>query len=153
MSAAQNRLLEVTAGHIRLLTELDRVLEEESEALGQRQLTALQSSTDRKNDLLAQIESMGKELSQLCREAGLQPKATGLANMHVTSVMAEAWLRMCALIERCEQQNRINGVAINASRNFAENLLALLQGHPPTQTYGRTGAVYRDSSAKALGSA
>ena len=52
-----------------------------------------------------------------------------------------------------EIKNRMNGITINASRNFAENLLALLQGQTPTKTYGKSGTVYRDSNVTALGSA
>ncbi|MCC6715207.1 MAG: flagellar protein FlgN [Gammaproteobacteria bacterium] len=153
MKPAQQRLLEITAAHIRLLTELDQVLQGETGALGSRNLNDLQAATDRKNDLLGQLEGMGKEFTRLCEEAGVQPNRDGLLGAEVTSVMADAWSRMCRLLERCEERNRINGVTINASRNFAENLLALLQGgQGRAKTYGRTGNVFRDGQAKALGS-
>ena len=152
MTTAKDRLLELTGAHIRLLTELEQVLDAEAAALGRRQLAELQSATDRKSELLTQIENMTKEFSALCQQVGVQPQKGGLIGANVTAVMSEAWARMCRLLEQCDKKNRSNGIAINASRNFAENLLSLLRGQAPTQTYGRSGTVYGSAGAKALGS-
>lgn len=153
MSSVQSRLLEMTAAHIRLLTELDEVLGAETDALAARQLVPLREATDRKNELLGQLEGLGQQFSALCKEGGIEPRNGHLIGAEVTAVMADAWSRMCRLLENCQQKNRMNGITINASRNFAENLLALLQGQTPTKTYGKSGTVYRDSNVTALGSA
>jgi flagella synthesis protein FlgN len=153
MTGSQQRLLELTAAHIRLLTEMEQVLEAEAQAVGNRRLDDLQSATARKNELLAELDHMGREFTALCESVGVQPGRTGMTGAGATAVMAEAWKRMHALLERCEQKNRSNGIAISASRHFAENLLALLQGQPNAKTYGRNGAVFASAGAKALGTA
>lgn len=152
MSTGQQRLLELTAAHIRLLTEMEQVLEAEATAVGKRMLDDLQAATARKNELLTQLDTMGRDFAGMCAEVGVKPGRNGMVGAEVTAVMADAWKRMHALLERCELKNRSNGVAISASRNFAENLLALLQGQTTSKTYGRTGAVYSSAGAKALGS-
>jgi len=154
MTPDQQRLLAITASHIKLLTELETILRGESDALSRRQLQDLQAATERKQELLNRLEAAGHELFQLCQEAGVQPARSGLQGAGVTAAMAHAWTRMCLLLERCREQNRINGSAIEASRTFAENLLALLRGQQaPAKTYGRRGKLYRDPSAHELGSA
>jgi flagellar biosynthesis/type III secretory pathway chaperone len=154
MTPAQQQLMQVTATHIKSLSELEEVLHAEAEALGSRNLQQIQAATERKYALLNRLEGAGRELTELCREAGVRSKRNELAGPGVTSAMALAWSRMCELLERCEQKNRLNGVAIQSSRNFAENLLALLQGQQPAaRTYGPQGTLHRDPLPQALGSA
>jgi len=69
MTPDQQRLLAITASHIKLLTELETILRGESDALSRRQLQDLQAATERKQELLNRLEAAGHELFQLCQEA------------------------------------------------------------------------------------
>ena len=92
------------------LEELLGLLRQEHAALTGRDSAALEQCTDAKHLLLAELEKQS------------------VGNDEINSLDPVLKERIKSLLEQCRQQNRVNGVMIDASRRLNDRMLQIMLG-------------------------
>lgn len=151
-------LLAITLTDVELADQLLALLEEEFQALAQRDLVALESLLGGKQILLKQLDQHAQHRSTLLRAAGLSNDLAGLqqyaAGQAEGQELLAASARLSELIEACKQRNVRNGQIIQASQIGTSRVLNLLQGSSSAPTlYNSRGSQTRSGYQRPLSSA
>lgn len=146
--AALSALLdrEISAGNALLAS-----LETERATLSGFDVAALEAATTGKERLAAEFDRLDGERRDLMQGFGYGP-SRGDMNALIRTVedarytetaqragpMATRWRRVVALVERCRDDNKRNGLIVGLqSRRVAQTLNVLRTGRPDELTYGR----------------
>lgn len=148
-----------------LRTERDRVqrlaecLEQERHALTSRDSDRLEDCTRAKHALLQELEEHGRERTALARRAG---HGNDAADMHAYIEWADldgsltaTWRAMLDELRDCQHRNRVNGGAIELSRQQLQATLGLLRGQQGgmSSTYQANGRTASALGNRSLGAA
>jgi len=149
-TTAVQQIQESAARNIALLSRLDRILDEETEALRRREVDTIHRVLDGKLTLLHELEIAGREFIDLTSRHGIDPRNDSINNWLGSTDLAAASRHLRQLLAGCEAKNLANGNVIDVNRKFVENLLAILgTGHAPARTYDRSGHIGSDSGSQA----
>ena len=136
-------LLEITLHDIDLSEQLLALIDQEFQALSERQLERLETLLGTKQILLKQLDQHAQQRTALLRAHGLQVDLQGLQAFAATQSDGEALLaasnRLAQLMEQCKTRNVRNGQIIQANRFVVGKLLNVLQGTSAPTLYNRRG--------------
>ncbi|MEH3023219.1 MAG: flagellar export chaperone FlgN [Pseudomonas oryzihabitans] len=144
-------LLEITRHDIDLSEQLLALIDQEFQALSERQLDALEALLGSKQILLKQLDQHAQYRTLLLRHHGLQTDLQGLRAYAATQVDGAELLvasdQLAQLMEQCKIRNTRNGQVIQANRFVVGKLLNVLQGTSAPTLYnsrgGQTGGGYQ----------
>jgi len=151
-------LLAITRTDVELAEQLLTLLEEEFQALAQRQLEVLENLLGTKQILLKQLDQHAQQRSTVLRSAGLTNDLAGLeryaAGIAEGAELLTVSARLSELIEECKQRNVRNGQIIQANQIGTSRVLNLLQGNSSTpMLYNSRGSHTRGGYQRPLSSA
>ncbi len=134
------------------------LLEQEYALLNSAPGGSLEALLNRKKQQLQQVEQSASAHHRFLRAQGLSSDRRG-TETYLTACgdnpsLAAAWQRYLALIQKCQQQNEINGGAVAANQRQVNQALNLLLGlGDGDKTYGRSGESQPGRPSKTLGKA
>lgn len=135
------------------LERLRALLDEEHAALAARDTAKLEKLTATKLESLNELEQLGKVRQGLLAQAGLTADRSGFESLLSRfsgpegRALADAWQAVQDLLRDCQEQNRVNGMVLDASHRATQQALAILLGQTrDADTYDARGAI-RGSSA------
>ncbi|BAN49784.1 flagella synthesis protein FlgN [Metapseudomonas resinovorans] len=141
-------------GHAQRLLEL---MDEEFQALGERDLPRLEKLLADKQPLLAQLDQHGQQRSQLLASLQLSTDRAGLQRLAERSPLGQELLargdELGQLLESCQQLNERNGRLIRANRASVGGMLGILRGGDTPSLYDSRGAAARIGQQRPLSQA
>ncbi|WP_342243444.1 flagella synthesis protein FlgN [Pseudomonas sp. OTU5201] len=141
-------------GHAQRLLE---VMDEEFQAMGERDLARLEKLLADKQPLLAQLDQHGRQRSQLLASLQLSADRAGLQKLAERSPLGEHLLNrsdeLGELLERCKASNERNGRLIRANRASVSSMLGILRGGETPSLYDSRGAAARIGQQRPLSQA
>lgn len=148
-------LLNDDIGAIRRLLEL---IDEEFQALTERDLPRLEQLLGKKQPLLAQLSSHGTERSRLLVSLQLTADRAGLETLASRSALGAELLarsdELNALLEQCQSANLRNGRIVHTSQASVRNVLGILRGGSDTPNlYDSRGGTAKIASQRPLSQA
>lgn len=150
-------LLELFNEDIGSAEQLLELIDQEFQALGDRDLSRLQSILAEKQPLLAQLDQHGKKRSQLLFELHLTADHAGLQTLAARSAHGPELLArsdaLAALLERCQTANLRNGRLIRSSQASTNSLLGILRGGETPSLYDSRGSAARIGQQRPLSQA
>lgn len=129
------------------------ILKSEREALANNQLDTLNDLSAKKQGLAESLRELDLQRKTWLVSQGFSADLRGINNFlsktdHETK---QAWERLTAQLNKCQQQNRVNGNIVEKLQRKIRATLAILQGKPDdTDIYGRSGKTISDSAANIL---
>jgi len=137
-------LLEITRLDIDLSEQLLALIDQEFQALSERQLDALEALLGAKQILLKQLDQHAQQRTLLLHQHGLQADLQGLSAYAATQAdgaeLLAASTQLAQLMERCKIHNTRNGQVIQANRFVVGKLLNVLQGTSAPTLYNNRGS-------------
>ncbi|MXS19931.1 flagella synthesis protein FlgN [Pseudomonas oryzihabitans] len=137
-------LLEITRHDIDLSEQLLVLIEQEFQALSERQLDRLEALLGTKQILLKQLDQHAQQRTALLQAHGLRADLPGLQALAAQLPDGEELLalsaRLAQLMEQCKTHNVRNGRIIQANRFVVGKLLNVLQGTSAPTLYNRRGS-------------
>lgn len=137
-------LLEITRHDIDLSEQLLALIEQEFQALSERQLDRLEALLGTKQILLKQLDQHAQQRTALLQAHGLRADLQGLQALAAQLPDGEELLalssRLAQLMEQCKTHNVRNGQIIQANRFVVGKLLNVLQGTSAPTLYNRRGS-------------
>lgn len=141
-------------GHAQRLLEL---MDEEFQALGERDIARLESLLADKQPLLAQLDQHGRQRSQVLASLNLSADRSGLQQLAERSASGQELLdrsdELGQLLERCQSLNERNGRLIRANRASVGSMLGILRGGDTPGLYDSRGATARIGQQRPLSQA
>lgn len=141
------------------LSRLHQLLDAEHAAIAARDTAALDQLITAKLPLLAELEGFARERLSLLQKAGLSADRAGFEALlsregNDTPTLMKQWDALQELLEACREQNRVNGLVLDASYRATQQALGILLGQTrEAETYDARGAVrngsFRQTSLKA----
>ncbi len=137
-------LLEITRHDIDLSEQLLALIEQEFQALSERQLDRLEALLGTKQILLKQLDQHAQQRTALLQAHGLRADLQGLQALAARLPDGEELLalssQLAQLMEQCKAHNVRNGQIIQANRFVVGKLLNVLQGTSAPTLYNRRGS-------------
>ncbi len=141
--------------------QLLELLQQEREALDQRNSEQVRKLTEQKNDLIPRLTTLGAQQNELLQQNTLATDSTGLtqfinrAPQAVKDHLLKHQHQLSQLLGQCKDINTSNGIIIAASRQSAETALAILRGQVGGNhaVYGASGEQLSYDKANPLGKA
>jgi flagella synthesis protein FlgN len=150
-------LLELFNDDIGSAEQLLELVDEEYQALGERDLARLQSILKKKQPLLAQLDQHGRARSQLLLSLQLSADRAGLQAFAERSSQGAELLergdQLQALLERCQAANLRNGRLIRSSQASTSSMLGILRGGETPSLYDSRGSTARIGQQRPLSQA
>lgn len=136
---------------------LETALEQETVALSERQLDALNEAVANKLRSAESLEQLTREQNTLLDNAGFNPDAEGMqACLHVWDSQAQLqsqWEQLQAIMQRCRQLNQINGGALQLQQQQVQSALHMLRGaDQSTELYDPRGQAVSSGSSQRISS-
>ncbi|WP_338544814.1 flagellar protein FlgN [Pseudomonas benzopyrenica] len=136
-------LLDITRHDIDLSEQLLALIEQEFQALSERQLDRLEALLGPKQILLKQLDQHAQQRTVLLQAQGLRADLPGLQAYAARQPDGEELLalssQLAQLMEQCKAHNVRNGQIIHANRFVVGKLLNVLQGTSAPTLYNRRG--------------
>lgn len=129
------------------VARLLQALEEENNAITARDAAAIDRAVLAKQDVIPKLESHAAERARLLNDAGFSADRDGMyayldsVDAGLMEPLKQQWEALREQLQACQDKNRINGQALEASRQVTQQVISLLLGQQPgTTTYGRDGS-------------
>lgn len=137
-------LTELFTREQRTLEALNRTLEAEFQALQAQDTADLEEAAGAKAARMQELETLERSLSDLLQRAGYARDRAGieacLAWCDSSDVLTDQWQQLLQSLQRTQERNRNNGIAIEAHRRHTHSALAVLRGQSPhPATYASSG--------------
>jgi len=143
-----------------LLNTLENLLEQEFEALNQRNIDQLQQLIAQKTDALTQLEENNLARNQLFIQAGITPNKSGLQQYCDQLPPAQAttfknqWRKLEQVLHSVNEKNQRNELTINRNGRNLGQLLSILRGqNQKTMLYDQSGEKGNYSAQSRIGKA
>ncbi|HEX5842278.1 MAG TPA: flagellar protein FlgN [Pseudomonas sp.] len=150
-------LLELFNDDIGTAERLLELIDNEFQALSERDLPRLQALLTDKQPLLIQLDQHGRTRSQLLRSLQLSADRAGLQALAAQSSQGELLLergdQLNNLLERCQNANLRNGRLIRSSQASAHSMLNILRGNDTPSLYDSRGSTARIGQQRPLSQA
>jgi flagella synthesis protein FlgN len=150
-------LLELFNDDIGSAEQLIELLDDEFQALGERDLVRLQSILENKQPLLVKLDQHGRTRSQLLISLQLSADRAGLQALAERSSQGAELLergdQLQALLERCQAGNLRNGRLIRSNQTSARTMLGILRGGETPSLYDSRGSTARIAQQRPLSQA
>jgi flagella synthesis protein FlgN len=146
MSEIHGRLKSLLKQESSALEELYTVLMKELVALKEHDSESVIVLSEEKNTLLTELEKLDKD-RQFCVQANSSSE-----NLIFKDDINQLSTEIEVCLNKCKQQNSINGGIIEMSRLFNEKMLDIICGNTANETtYGSTGKNNTNSNQHSLG--
>ncbi|MBS7663092.1 flagellar export chaperone FlgN [Pseudomonas lalucatii] len=153
----ETTLLKLFNDDIATAERLLALLDDEFQALGERDLPRLQSILTDKQPLLESLDQHGKSRSQLLLDLQLSADRAGLQALAERAPQGSELLArgdaLSALLERCQAANLRNGRLIRASQASTSSMLGILRGGETPNVYDSRGSAARIGQQRPLSQA
>ncbi|MDV5860862.1 flagellar protein FlgN [Pseudomonas mendocina] len=150
-------LLDLFISDIGTAEQLLELIDNEFQALSERDLTRLDSLLSEKQPLLALLQQHGSERSRLLQDAGLSADRDGLTalagNSSVGDQLLERSEALSTLLQRCQEGNLRNGRLIRANQASVRSVLGILRGGETPGLYDSRGSAARIAQQRPLSEA
>ncbi|WP_439889046.1 flagella synthesis protein FlgN [Pseudomonas sp. MBLB4123] len=150
-------LLNLINDDIGTAKRLLELIDDEFQALGERDLPRLQSILADKQPLLALLDRHGKSRSQLLLSLQLSADRAGLQALAEHSELGAELLargdELNTLLERCQTANLRNGRLIRSSQASTNSMLGILRGGETPNVYDSRGSTARIGQQRPLSQA
>lgn len=131
----RHRLNELLRAEYDCAGRLQSILQAEAEALVGRDLDALEQLVGEKHQLMQRFEQLDSDKQRLLQSHGHSGDQAGIeaciAWCDETGQLLRGWKALMERVRNCQQQNRVNGVSLDASRRHAQHALNILRGQSP----------------------
>lgn len=150
-------LSELFISDIGTAQQLLELLDNEFQALTERDLPRLDSLLSTKQPLLALLQQHGSARSRLLLSAGQPANQEGLTALAAGSAMGEQLLarseELSILLQRCQEANLRNGRLIRANQASVASVLGILRGGETPGLYDSRGSTARIGQHRPLSQA
>lgn len=150
-------LLELFNDDIGTAKQLLELIDNEFQALSDRDLTRLQTILADKQPLLALLDQHGKIRSQLLLDMQLTADRSGLQTLAERSSQGAELLAsgdaLNALLESCQAANLRNGRLIRSGQASTNSMLGILRGGETPSLYDSRGSAARIAQQRPLSQA
>jgi flagella synthesis protein FlgN len=150
-------LLQLFSDDISASQQLLALIQDEFNALGERDLPQLEQILERKLPLLSLLEQHGRERSELLQSLQLSTDQKGLEELATRSQQGSDLLARSAqlseLLEQCRAANLLNGRVIRTSQTAANSVLSILRGTETPNLYDSRGSTARIAQQRPLSQA
>lgn len=150
-------LLHLFTSDIGTAEQLLELIDNEFQALTERDLPRLDTLLNDKHPLLALLQQHGSERSRLLEAAGLSADRDGLAALASRSPLGGELLarseELSALLQRCQEANLRNGRLIRANQASVGSILGILRGGETPGLYDSRGGAARVAQQRPLSQA
>jgi flagella synthesis protein FlgN len=150
----------LTSQGVVFLGTLNNLLDQEYQALQQRNLEQLQALVEQKTEALQQLEENNQTRNQLFISAGITPDKAGLqafkAELNETDAIAFStlWNELEKVLLQVNDKNKRNELIITRNSRNLEQLLSILRGQNQKNTlYDQSGEKGNYSAQNSLGKA
>ena len=150
----------LTTQGIAFLDTLNDLLDQEYQALQQRNIEQLQELVEQKTEALRELEENNQVRNQLFISAGITPDKTGLqafqAALNETDAKAFStlWNQLEKVLLQVNDKNKRNELIITRNSRNLEQLLSILRGQNQKNTlYDQSGEKGNYSAQNSLGKA
>ncbi|BBB25138.1 flagella synthesis protein FlgN [Amphritea japonica] len=150
----------LTTQGIAFLDTLNSLLDQEYEALQQRNIEQLQELVEQKTEALQQLEENNQVRNQLFISAGITPDKAGLQAFQAELDEADAktfstlWNQLEKVLLQVNDKNKRNELIITRNSRNLEQLLSILRGQNQKNTlYDQSGEKGNYSAQNSLGKA
>lgn len=151
------QLLELIEHDSQCCTQLLALIEQEYEALQQRNLDILEDLLNSKQAFLAQLDQGASQRSQLLAQHSLKADLDGLKQLASQASNGQDLLdqaqNLSEQLHQCQQANLRNGRLIQASQHNTRQMLNLLRGNSPQDLYDKQGGAARINSSRPISQA
>ncbi len=129
--------------------QLLATLQQEHQALGARDVDAIDQAVAAKEQQLAQLGQLAQQRNQLLEQAGVSADKEGFSQFiasEPSGKLKQRWDELETLLRECQRQNQINGSLLETGRQVSQELLSILTGQDfgKNELYNQRG---RTSSA------
>lgn len=127
------------------VSHLLEALNREHEVLLHRETDAIGIVVAEKEKALGHLNQLAAQRVILLQEAGYSDDKDGFSafiNSDESGQLAEKWLALEEGLRACQQQNQLNGMLLESSRQQTEKLLSIIVGRDgqKTELYDQKGA-------------
>lgn len=143
-----------------LLDTLEKLLEQEFDALNQRNIDQLQQLIVQKTDALTQLEENNIARNQLFLQADITPDKAGLQQYcgqlseTQATTFKNQWSKLEQVLHSVNDKNRRNELIISRNSRNLEQLLSILRGqNQKTMLYDQSGEKGNYSAQSRIGKA
>lgn len=152
----QQSLQKVLAEQAQCSERLLACLQAERRALSQRDMDALQQTTQDKLQCTQQLEQLERQREILIAELGFSADSDGLKqclnSLPHPDRVKRLWQQVLTNIEACREGNLANGGILEAGRQHVEQALCILRGQSGTPAlYSPNGNTATDLGQRELG--
>lgn len=153
----QPHLRRILLEEAQLLTELERLLEQETEILQSEDAAAIQNIGAARHGCVERLTRLDGERADLCRMLSFGNGAPALQRLFAWAdrdgSVQQQWQANLQLARRCKLLNDRNGAIVTVKLSRVQQLLGQLRGTAPPAVYGPKAARYGAPSARNLGRA
>jgi flagella synthesis protein FlgN len=136
---------------------LSRLLEQEKQALRNRDANEIQSLGQSKQELVLSLERRSRQKAQLLAKSPLRIRPGQVREKLVTlnnENLLQLWDRTQSAMSHCKERNLLNGKIISLSLQRTHRLMDLLRGqHSQPAIYGSQGKTHSSGGRSSLGKA
>ena len=153
-SAEQTKVTDFINQEIALMTALAELLQKESTALLDNEISALNQFTQEKSILVNQVNELEKQRAMQLSALGFANTLDGIALFldHAGDEVQASWQQLLKITEQARENNRSNGLLINRRLQQSQaGLDALQQNNPAGNLYGPSGQSLTNSALKGRG--
>jgi len=152
----QQSLQDVLTREIQYTERLLVCLDAERTALTQRDLKALEKTTQDKIQHTRQLEQLDQQRQKLVSELGFTADADGLRrcfdSLPQADTLKQLWQQILTNLEACQTSNLTNGGILESGRQHIEQGLRILRGQSATPSlYDPQGDTSADLGRRELG--
>lgn len=112
-----------------LLGQLEAVLAQEFTALEQKNTDEVTKNSNKKQELVAQLEQQGQERLGILQQAGVASGKEGLDEIlrsESSGELKSLWGELETTLLRCQKQNQVNGILLEKGRQQTQQMLNIL---------------------------
>ena len=119
---------------ISVLEQLEKLLEQERDALSNRELEQIQDSITEKQGLINRYLKINKERVALLESLGLTANNEGVEKLIANApavaqpVLTESWRKLQEKLEVLQERNKVNGLISSRNLKNVEQLLSIMSG-------------------------
>jgi len=141
---------------IEFSNQLLKNLQLENQALSNNDIESIQNIAPDKQQIIYTLESLSRQRESLLKNAGFSGDKIGMENfIKQYRSLDQDWQQLMSVVSKCQRQNEINGIIINAASRQTTDALSILKGQQSNNKvrYGSKGetinSTYTNPLAKA----
>lgn len=160
LSTSARALQPLLAEALLQATALQEALQVEAEALQQRDIAVIERAVANKRQIALSLERLANEQTKLLVSSGFTGDAEGMRAFLASHDAPEAdlraqWSRLESLMQECRRLNEINGIVVQQSQEFVQQVIHALRGqeNPATHLYDPLGRAVADTASRPISKA